>query len=445
MKNKSITKTFFKFAIPSIVGLLIVSMQTMIDGIFVGNFVGPKGLAAINLAMPYINTFMSIAMMIVVGGSVIANIEMGKGNTKKASEITSFILLSFIIIITTLSLFSLIFIDKIVIFLGGATLFNLVKDYLFPFLLFAFFFTGPLFTETFARVGGKPSAVFLSGFICCISNIILDYVFIVKLGWGIKGASWATILANLFGTMALFRLFFKGRSSIQLCKPKGSLKILKTALYNGSSEMLTVVSTAIAAFLFNRIIMKYIGELGVSALTIVFYVNNIVNITLYGLSVALQPIVSYNLGAGQFDKIKKVLKISLLTGGFVGISAFFIMKFNGIILINLFTKGNMELTKLALTATNYFIFAYFISFMNIIASAFHTAIEKPFESALISLLRSLVFVSIFLFTLPHFFGDKGIWLTIPVSEVCCLIVSYVLTKKSIGNLKLIQIKNSIGV
>ncbi|UUV17852.1 MATE family efflux transporter [Fusobacteria bacterium ZRK30] len=436
MKNESTTKTFFKFAIPSIIGLLIVSMQTMIDGMFVGNFVGPRGLAAINLAMPYVNTLTSIAMMIAIGGSVVANIQMGKGNTQKANEITSFIFISFLAIISGLSLFSLIFIDKIIIFLGGATLFNLVKGYLFPILLFAIFFTGPIFTETFARIGGKPNAIFLSGFTCCLSNIILDYIFIVKLGWGIEGAGWATILANLFGTMALFGLFFKGRSKIQLCKPKGDFTLLKTALYNGSSEMLSVISTAIAAFLFNRIIMEYIGELGVSALTIVFYVNNLVNITLYGLSLALQPIVSYNLGANRPDKIKEILKISLFTGAFVGISAFFIMKFNSVSLISLFTKGNIELTKLALTATSYFILAYFISFINVIASAFHTAIEKPFESALIALLRSLIFVSIFLFTLPHFFGDKGIWLAIPLSEVCCLIVSYCLTNRSIKSLKL---------
>ncbi|WP_028856247.1 MATE family efflux transporter [Psychrilyobacter atlanticus] len=436
MKNESTTKTFFKFAIPSILGLLIVSMQTMIDGMFVGNFVGPKGLAAINLAMPYVNTLTSIAMMIAIGGSVVVNIQMGKGNTKKANEITSFIFISFLVIIIGLSLFSLIFIDKIVIFLGGATLFNLVKGYLFPLLLFTVFFTGPIFTETFARIGGKPNAIFLSGFTCCLSNIILDYIFIVKFGWGIEGAGWATILANLFGTMALFGLFSKGRSKIQLCKPKGDLTLLKTALYNGSSEMLSVISTAIAAFLFNRIIMEYIGELGVSALTIVFYVNNLVNITLYGLSLALQPIVSYNLGANRPDKIKEILKISLFTGAFVGISAFFIMKFNSVSLINLFTKGNIELTKLALTATSYFILAYFISFINVIASAFHTAIEKPFESALIALLRSLIFVSVFLFTLPRFFGDKGIWLAIPLSEVCCLIVSYYLTNKSIKSLKL---------
>jgi len=430
MKNKSVTKTFFKFAIPCILSLLIVSMQTMIDGIFVGNFVGPRGLAAINLAMPYISTLISIAMMISIGGSIITNIEIGKGNKTKANEIASYVFVSFIVILASISLFSLIFIDHIVIFLGGINLFDLVKGYLFPFLLFTIFFTGPMFTETFARIAGKPNGALLSGLTCCIANIILDYIFIVKLNWGIQGAGWATVLANLLGTMTLFGLFFKGRSQIRFCKPKGDLILLKTILCNGSSEMLTVISSAIATFLFNRIIMKNIGEIGISALTIVFYVNNLINITLYGLSLALQPIVSYNLGANRLDKIKEVLKVSFYTGAFIGVSSFFLMKFNAPLLINLFTKGNIELTTLVLNAINYFMLAYFISFINIIASAFHTAIEKPFESALIAISRSLIFVSLCLFTLPFFFGDKGIWMAVPVSEGLCLFVSYYYMNKS---------------
>lgn len=430
-ENMSISKAFFKLAIPSIFGLLIVSMQMMIDGLFVGRYVGASGLASINLAQPYIQILMSITLMIVLGGAVISTVFLGKKDEIKASEIGFFTLLSNTVIIGVISIISWIFIDEIIKILGADEfLFNMVKAYLLPLVIFSIFNNSIIFTETFVRIGGKPNAVFFSGAIACSINILLDFIFVGKLGFGIEGAAYATIIANFLAALALTPFFFKKRCVIQIIKPKGSGKLLKDILYNGSSEMLTVVSAAIATFLFNRIIMEHLGEIGVSALTIVFYVNNIVNISLFGLAQALQPIISYNLGANRIDKIHQGLKISLITGGLIGFLSFCFMKFGSLSLVKLFTKGNLELTVLANKAVGYFIFAYLISFINIISSSFHTAIEKPMESALIALFRSLIFVGGYLFILPLLFGEVGIWMAIPLAEFTCLFISVILMKKS---------------
>lgn len=431
LSTESINKMFFKFAIPSIVGLLIVSMQTMIDGIFVANFVGARGLAAINISMPYINTIMSVGMMIISGGGVISSIYLGQNNKKRAGEVATFTLISTVVTLSIVAGVSLLFIDKLIIFLGAdQILYTMVKAYLMPMLFLTIFFNAPIYTETFARIGGKPNSVFLSGFVCCTSNITLNYLFIVVLNLGISGAAYATGIANLLGALALICNFFNERLNIQFYKPQGDIKLLKAILYNGSSEMLTVVAASVSTFLFNRIIMSYIGELGVSALTIVFYVNNIVNISLYGLSQALQPIVSFNLGACKSDRIFMALRISLVTGGIIGLLSFIAMKNYSLPLVRLFTKGDVELTSLATNAIGYFVFAYLLSFINIIAVSFHTAIEKPLESALIALLRSLVFVSGLLYILPIFLGEKGIWMAIPIAELLCLFISLFMMKKS---------------
>jgi len=446
LENESIKKTFFKFAIPSIIGLLIVSMQIMIDGMFVGNIVGPRGLAAINISMPYISIIMSVGMMIIAGGGVISAIYLGKKERQRAGETASFTLVSLVAILGIIAILSLLFIDRLIVFLGAdSTLFPMVKAYLAPMLFLTIFYNAPIYTETFARIGGKPNAVFISGLVCCLTNILLDYLFIVRLGFGISGAAYATGIANLLGSLALIGFFFRKKSDIQLYKPVGDLSLLKNILYNGSSEMLTVVSTAVATFLFNRIIMEYIGELGVSALTIVFYVNNIVNISLYGLAQALQPIVSYNLGAGRIDRIYETLKISLTTGGFIGLSPFILMKLYSRSLIEMFTKGDMELTHLALEAAGYFVFAYIISFINIISSSFHTAIEKPLESAGIALLRSLVFVGFFLTVLPMMVGEKGIWLAIPMAELSCLVISLIMMNISFKKIKAASVLSEVIV
>jgi putative MATE family efflux protein len=422
--NVSSKKAFFKLALPSVIGMLIVSMQMMIDGFFIANSVGASGLAAVNLSMPLVNFFMSVSMMICAGGAVYTSIELGRNNKEKANEIFSFTLLTYLIIIGISGLFTAFFIDKVVLILGAdSNLIPHVKYYLLTLLVFNIFLNFPIFTETFVRVGGIPNFVFISSLICITGNILGDYILVYKLGLGTLGAAIATASANGLASFVLFFRFFKKRCYLSLIKPKGNFELLKKILYNGSSEMLTVISSAIATYIFNLILMKNIGSLGVSALTIVFYVNSILNICLYGLAQALQPLVSFNLGARRFDRIMESLKISLISGATLGIVFFITMIFQKKLIINMFSKGDKALETLTNEVLRVVIFQYLFSFINIMASAFLTALEKPFESVVVSLFRSLIFTVTFLFLLPKLLGNVGLWLSLPAGEFSCIFIS----------------------
>jgi len=428
LETENITKLFFKFAIPSIFGMLIVSLEIMIDGMFLGRNVGPLGLAAVNLSMPLINFLMSVGLMICVGGGVITSIYFGKKKLNKARELTSITLMLLIGVLEFLSLIVLINLDFFINFLGAnEEVYPYVRAYMIPMMIGAFFYTSPIFTETFVKIEEKPNLVFVSGSVCLTFNALLDYLFIQKFQWGMTGGAVATLLACMLGFLALLpNLHFK--------LPQKSLRIylkdIKNIFFNGSSEMLSVVSSTFAMYLFNLTLMKKIGVLGVSALTIVFYINQMLNISLYGLSQALQPLVAYNLGARHLDKIKKVLRVSLITGGALGAIAYIGSHIWGGFIIGIFSKGNQELMSLAKTALFYISFAYLISFLNIISTSFLTSIEKPIESVVVSLGRSIVFIAIPLFILPDLIGAKGIWLSIPIAELMCLVVSYYLIKKA---------------
>lgn len=430
LETENITKLFFKFAIPSIFGMLIVSLEIMIDGMFLGRNVGPLGLAAVNLSMPLINFLMSVGLMICVGGGVITSIYFGKKKLIKARELTSITLMLLIGVLEFLSLIVLINLDFFINFLGAnEEVYPYVRAYMIPMMIGAFFYTSPIFTETFVKIEEKPNLVFVSGSVCLTFNALLDYLFIQKFQWGMTGGAVATLLACMLGFLALLpNLHFK--------LPQKSLRIylkdIKNIFFNGSSEMLSVVSSTFAMYLFNLTLMKKIGVLGVSALTIVFYINQMLNISLYGLSQALQPLVAYNLGARHLDKIKKVLRVSLITGGALGAIAYIGSHIWGGFIIGIFSKGNQELMSLAKTALFYISFAYLISFLNIISTSFLTSIEKPIESVVVSLGRSIVFIAIPLFILPDLIGAKGIWLSIPIAELMCLVVSYFLMKKAIA-------------
>ena len=432
LETENITKLFFKFAIPSIFGMLIVSLEIMIDGMFLGRNVGPLGLAAVNLSMPLINFLMSVGLMICVGGGVITSIYFGKKKLNKARELTSITLMLLVGVLEFLSLIVLFNLDFFINFLGAnEEVYPYVRAYMIPMMIGAFFYTSPIFTETFVKIEEKPNLVFVSGSVCLTFNALLDYLFIQKFQWGMVGGATATLLACMFGFLVLLpNLHFK--------LPQKSLRIyindIKNIFFNGSSEMLSVVSSTFAMYLFNLTLMKKIGVLGVSALTIVFYINQMLNISLYGLSQALQPLVAYNLGARHLDKIKKVLKVSLITGGTLGAIAYIGSHIWGGFIIGIFSKGNQELMSLAKTALFYISFAYLISFLNIISTSFLTSIEKPIESVVVSLGRSIVFIAIPLFILPDLIGAKGIWLSIPIAELMCLVVSYYLMKKAIAQI-----------
>lgn len=433
LDSNDITKLFFKFAIPSIFGMLIVSFQVMIDGMFIGQIVGPIGLAAVNLSMPLINFLLSIGLMICVGGGVITSIYYGNKKINKAKELSTITLILLFLVLESLSLIVLFNLDFFIKILGAnEEVFPYVKSYMIPMMIGAFFYTSPIFTETFVKIAEKPHFVFISGSICLSFNVILDYLFIVKLNFGIAGGASATLIACAIGFFALL-------PSLHFKFPRKNIKYyfndIKNIFYNGSSEMLSVISSTIATYLFNLVLMKEIGILGVSALTIVFYINQLLNISLYGLSQALQPLVAYNLGAKNFDRIKKVLRISFITGGSIGFIAYFGSFLWGNFLISIFSKGNQELISLAKTALFFISFAYLLSFINIISTSFLTSIEKPFESVVVSMGRSLVFIVIPLFILPKIIGSIGIWLSIPVAELTCLFVSFYLMKKSIYSLE----------
>ncbi len=428
LEQGSVRKLFWRYAIPSVIGMLIVSMQIMIDGLFLSWGVGPIGLAAVNLSMPLINIVMSIALMVSIGGVVMTGIAYGDGQEDRARSLTSltfWVQNSIILFITIIYFF---FKDSIISLLGATEdVSHYVDSYLSIMMAGSILYNLPMYTEPFMRVIGRPKWVFISATICCLSNILLDYVFIMQLDMGMKGAALGTCIANLIGGIVLM-------TQVRFGKPRFKVSDIGNILYNGSSEMLTTVSAAVTAYAFNIVIMREIGLMGVSAMSIVFYVDTMVVILLYGLAQALQPIVSHNLGARNLTRIREVLKITCQAGFTIGLISFVAMTLFSGNIISLFVHGDQELQAITQTAISFVVFSYLISFVNVISSSFHTAIERPFESAVIALSRSLGFKLVLLFSLPLIMGVNGIWLSIPLAELCCLAVSLPLMISSMRKL-----------
>ena len=428
-QQESVRKELFRYALPSIVGMLIVGLQTIIDGLFVSRGVGALGLAAVNLSMPLISVMLSMAIMIISGGIVIAGIAKGRGDEERVKGYTT---LTFVVLLATILFLSALValnLKRLCYFLGSNDeVYPFVRQYLGIIGCGFIFYCIPNFTEAFTRLRGKPNWVFTSGVICCVVNIVLDYFFVLRFGWGVTGAAIATCIANTSAALVLLH-------NVHFGKVIGGRHEIGKIFYNGSSEMLTSVSAAITTYIFNIVLMRDIGPKGVAALTIVCYFNFIVNMSIFGLSQALYPLMSYSVGAKDYRRIKSLLLNSILFCGCIGLGVYLVVLVFKHNIVGAFSGGDVELHELAMVATTYVTLHYLVSFVNIVASSFHTAIERPLESVVIAISRSIVFVLIPLFILTPIIGQLGIWLSMPIAEVLTLLVSVPLMWWSMKRLK----------
>ena len=277
---------------------------------------------------------------------------------------------------------------------------------------------------------GKPNHAMMADIISSVLNIVLDYIFIVKFGLGLAGAGFASGIAFTIGFLFALSQYLKKDSILKFCKVKFDFKKIIRIFYNGSSEGITQFAVAFSNYIFNIVLMIRIGEMGVSAFSIILYVASLVTAVFSGICNGISPIISFNYGANYKERINKILKIAIITITILGVFSTVLMIFGGETLILMFTEGDKELIKLTTEATNLYSIAFVFNGLNILASAYFTALEDAKTSAIISVLRGVLLIIAFIIILPMILGDAGIWLTIPASELVTVIIAIKYMKKS---------------
>lgn len=424
LSKGNLGKIILRYGLPSIATMWIFALYTIVDGFFIGKFLGANELAAVNIVMPYVNLSFALGIMIAIGGATIISISLGEKNFEKAHRVYSLSLELFMILGGFLGTIGIFFPHKIVEILGANEI--ILADattYLFYLSFFTVFYLLSYGLEIFVRVDGNTLYSLVCIIIGALLNIILDYLFIIKFNVGIIGAGLATGIAQ-FGTAASLGYYLLLKSTkLRFSFVKIDIPQTLKILYNGSSEFLTEIATGIVIMAFNINIINIVGEKGVSAFGIISYISTLVTMTMIGFSQGLQPVISYNFGAKNFKRIKKVMKISSITVTVLGILFFLICNIFVKEIISIFIKNDEILFKITKNAINLYSFTYVLMGINIIVSAYFTAIEDAFISAVLSVLRGMIFVNILLFTLPKFLEINGIWLTSPINEFLSMIVS----------------------
>ena len=418
-------KKLIKFTIPTIIMMIFTSIYGVVDGIFVSNIVGSDAFASVNLIMPFIMILGSIGFMIGTGGSALVSKTFGEGENKKANQIFSMLIYFLIITGVVLSVFGFIFIKPIAKLLGAdsSTLTNCViygrvlLVALVPFLLQNSF-------QSFLVVAEKPTMGLIISIVAGITNMILDFLFIYIFKMGVFGAALATGISQLIGGIIPFIYFIrKNPTQLKLVKAKLDKKALFQSCTNGSSEMLTNVSTSLVNMLYNMQLMKLVGADGVVAYGIIMYISFIFSGTYIGYSIGIAPIVGYHYGSDNKEELKNLLKKSLILIGIVSLSMTFLAELLSRPLASIFVSYDKNLLDMTTTAIRLFSLSYIISGFNVFASSFFTALNNGFVSALISFLRTLVFQLAMILLLPMLFKLNGVWLAVVVAEILALFVS----------------------
>lgn len=427
-QDKNILKTILRYTIPSVVSMWVFTIYTMVDGIFIGRYVGPLGLAGVNITMPLINLTFAIGIMIAVGSSTLIAIHYGEGDWTAGNKIFTTAVYSLLTCGILISLIITIFIDPIIYFLGGNDiLYPYIKDYLRIIILFCTCYMTGYALEIYIKVDGNPVYPTLCVVTGGIVNILLDYIFVVLFHFGIKGAALATGLSQITTTSLLFYYIFFKTKRVKFTKITYSIFNLLKIMKVGFAEFLAEVSTGISIFVFNLVILKQLGESGISAFGIIGYISSFITMTMIGFNQGVQPIFSFNLGAKEYKKISQIMKISFSILALLGIFFYTIINIFSLNIVTVFLSEikDISLTQRALTIYS---FAYLICGFNIFIAGYFTALDRVKLSTIITSLRGIVLLITLILLLPKLFGTPGIWITVFVTELLTLVVSIIFIK-----------------
>ena len=416
-----------RFVFPSIIMMVFTSIYGVVDGLFVSNFAGKTAFASINLVMPFVMILGGIGFMIGTGGTALVSKVLGEGKKEKANEIFTMMIIFTLLLGALLSVIGVISMPWVAEFLGAT------EEMMADCVLYGRIVTG--FTvafmlqnvfQSFLIAAEKPKLGLLATVLAGITNMALDAIFIIVFKWGVAGAAIATGLSQCVG--GIFPLIYfsrKNSSLLRLTKTKLEIKPILNACGNGSSELMSNISSSVVSMIYNFQLMKYVGEDGVSAYGVLMYVQFIFVAIYIGYAIGCAPITGYHFGARNHNELKNMLRKSSFLSAVSGVVLTILAIALSSPLAKLFVGYDEELYELTRHAFRLFAYSFLLAGFNIFTSSFFTALNNGAVSAAISFMRTLIFQTSSVLILPIFLGVDGIWWAITVAEFFAFILSLI--------------------
>lgn len=415
-------RKLLQFVFPSIVMMIFTSIYGVVDGLFVSNYAGKTAFAAINLVMPFIMVLGGIGFMIGTGGTALVSKILGEGDQEKARRYFSMMILFTVLVGLILTVLGVVFMEPVALFLGATP--EMLDDcVLYGRIVNAFtaaFMLQNVF-QSFLIAAEKPKLGLAATVAAGVTNMVLDALFVAVFHWGIAGAAIATGLSQCVGGLFPLLYFLRPNTSkLRLVRTKLELQPILNACGNGSSELMSNISSSIVSMVYNFQLLKYLGEDGV-----LMYVQFVFVAIYIGYSIGCAPIVGFHYGAQNHPELKNMLRMSVILMSASGVVLTVLARVLAAPLAKIFVGYDEGLFTLTCHAFRLFSFAFLFAGFNIFASSFFTALGNGRISATISFLRTLVFQTSSVILLPLLLGVDGIWYAITAAEIFATLISII--------------------
>lgn len=426
-------KKLLRAVLSPILMMVFTSIYGIVDGLFISNVEGDTAFSAVNLIIPVTMAIGAIGFMFGAGGSALVSKTLGEGDKDKAQSIFTAIVIINAAVGFAISVLTFIFVEQIVTLLGATPE---MKDYAVKYGRIILmgeiaFMTQNLF-QNFFIVAERPHLGFIVTICAGVTNMVLDAVMVAVLRWGVEGAAIATIISQVVGSIAPIIYFArKNTSLLQFRKPMFRFDYIFKTVTNGFSEFLSNVSASFVSMVYNKQLMRYRGQDGVTAYGIIMYASFIFAAVFIGYAIGTAPVIGYNFGAKNHDELKNVFKKSMSLNFVTGIVMTTLSVVFAKLLCAIFVGYNPALLDFSAQAMRIFSIGFIFMGLNIFTSSFFTALNNGLISAIVSAFRTLVCQLVMVFTLPLIWCVDGIWISIVAAEALalCLDVVFLVTNR----------------
>ncbi|HHY27119.1 MAG TPA: MATE family efflux transporter [Desulfitobacterium dehalogenans] len=426
LKNDSIGKLLWEFSLPAIIGMLVNALYNIISRIFVGQGVGYIAIAAVTVAMPVMILLMAVAMLVGVGATALISIRMGEKKMDEVEKIAGNATALLIFLPFLLSIVYFLNAEPLLIMFGASPeALPYAKEYSHIIMLGAVPGSIAFGMNNFIRAEGNPRIAMLTQIIGAVINIVCNYIYIFIFNWGIQGSAWAAVTGQTVSAIWVLSHFLLGRSKIKLRAKylKLDMSIVLKTLTIGFAPFAMQIANSVQQTLLNNTLREYGGDLALSAVGILMSISMLLLMPIVGVSQGAQPIIGYNYGAQNYERVKETLKKAVLVSTAMATGGYILLHLFAVPVVGLFSKNDVALTELTVHASLIFLALMPIIGFQIVGSSYFQAVGKPIQSTILSLSRQVLLFIPLLLVLPQFYGIEGVWVTAPIADGLAVFVT----------------------
>lgn len=434
--TESVGTLLLKFSIPAIIGMLVNALYNIVDRIFVGKFVSPIAISGIVIAFPITIVIMAFGMLVGIGASALVSIRLGQQKKDEAEQILGNAFILTIIISIVITVLGLIFLEPLLILFGASEqVLGYSKQYT-SIILYGVIFQNMAFGMNHnIRAQGNPKAAMLTMLIGAILNTILDPLFIIVFHMGIQGAAIATVISQIVSCIWVLSYFFRGKATLKIHRRNLALRknIILSIFSIGVSPFAMQLAASVINIILNSNLIRYGGDIAVAAMGVINSVTMLILMPIFGINQGVQPIIGFNYGAKQFDRVKKALKLAILGATTISTAGFILVQLAPTKIISLFGGGS-EFISVGSSGMRIFLAMLPIIGFQIVSANYFQAVGKPKHSMFLSLSRQVIILIPLLLILPRLLELKGVWLAGPTADFLSSLITAFFIIREMKNL-----------